>query len=62
MRSRRALAAVRVPKARMVCVAFVANGTSVVDGSRGGGMRDVVGFETAAPTLIGDFLRGASAL
>jgi 60 kDa SS-A/Ro ribonucleoprotein len=45
----------RVPAARMVSVAFVAYGSSVVDGSDAG-MLDVVGFDTAAPALISDFL------
>ena len=47
----------RVQAARMVSVAFVAYGNSVVDGSDAG-MLDVVGFDTAAPVLISDFLRG----
>ena len=46
----------RVPAAKMVSVAFVGYGTSVVDGSDAG-MLDVVGFDTAAPVVIGDFLR-----
>lgn len=46
----------RVPAAKMVSVAFVGYGTSVVDGSDGG-MLDVVGFDTAAPAVIADFLR-----
>ena len=47
----------RVQAARMVSAAFVAYGNSVVDGSDAG-MLDVVGFDTAAPVLISDFLRG----
>lgn len=50
----------RVPAAKMVSVAFVGYGTSVVDGSDGG-MLDVVGFDTAAPALIADFLGGSAA-
>jgi 60 kDa SS-A/Ro ribonucleoprotein len=46
----------RVPTARLVSVGLVAYGSSVVDGSDGG-MLDVVGFDTAAPMLIGDFFR-----
>lgn len=47
----------RVAEAKMVSVAFVGYGNSVVDGSDAG-MLDVVGFDTAAPALIADFLRG----
>jgi 60 kDa SS-A/Ro ribonucleoprotein len=39
----------------MVSVALVGYGTSVVDGSDGG-ILDVVGFDTAAPAVIADFL------
>jgi len=51
---------IRVRTAKMVSVAFVGYGNSVVDGSDAG-MLDIVGFDTAAPTLITDFLRGAPA-
>ena len=47
----------RVATARMVSVGLAGYGTSVIDGSDAG-MLDVVGFDTAAPVLIGDFLRG----
>jgi 60 kDa SS-A/Ro ribonucleoprotein len=47
----------RVLLAKMVSVAFVGYGHGLVDGSDAG-MLDVVGFDTAAPTLIGGF-RGA---
>lgn len=49
----------RVGGAKMVSVAFVGYGTSVVDGSDAG-MLDIVGFDTAAAVLIADFLRDAS--
>lgn len=49
----------RVADAKMVSVAFVGYGNSMVDGSDAG-MLDVVGFDPAAPVLIADFLRGAS--
>lgn len=45
----------RVAAAKMVSVALVGYGTSVVDGSDGG-ILDVVGFDTAAPAVIADFL------
>jgi 60 kDa SS-A/Ro ribonucleoprotein len=48
--------AARVRDAKMVSVAFAGYRTSVVDESDGG-MLDVVGFDTAAPVLIADFLR-----
>lgn len=47
---------VRVPAAKMVTVGLAGYRTSVVDGSDAG-MLDVVGFDTAAPTVISDFLR-----
>lgn len=47
----------RVAGAKLVSVAFVGYGNSVVDGSDAG-MLDVVGFDTAAPVLIADFVRG----
>jgi 60 kDa SS-A/Ro ribonucleoprotein len=47
----------RVAEAKMVSVAVVGYGNSVVDGSDAG-MLDVVGFDTAAPVLIADFIRG----
>ena len=46
----------RVHDAKMVSVAFVGYGSTVVDGTDAG-MLDVVGFDTAAPMLIADFLR-----
>ncbi len=45
----------RVADARMVSVAFVGYGDSIVDGSDAG-MLDVVGFDTAVPALIRDFI------
>jgi 60 kDa SS-A/Ro ribonucleoprotein len=39
-----------------VSVAFAGYSSSVVDGADAG-MLDVVGFDTAAPVLIADFLR-----
>ena len=48
--------AARVADAKMVSVAFVGYSSSVVDGTDAG-MLDVVGFDTAAPALIADFLR-----
>jgi 60 kDa SS-A/Ro ribonucleoprotein len=47
----------RVPAARMVSVAMVAYGTGIADRADAG-MLDVVGFDTAAPALIADFVRG----
>ena len=46
----------RVADAKMVSVAFAGYSSSVVDGADAG-MLDVVGFDTAAPVLIADFLR-----
>jgi 60 kDa SS-A/Ro ribonucleoprotein len=48
--------AARVHDAKMVSVAFAGYSSSVVDGADAG-MLDVVGFDTAAPMLIADFLR-----
>jgi 60 kDa SS-A/Ro ribonucleoprotein len=44
--------------ARLVVVGMVSNGFSIADPADPG-MLDVVGFDTAAPQLIGDFARGA---
>jgi len=48
----------RVSASKMVSVAFVGYRSSVVDGSDVG-MLDVVGFDTAAPAVIADFLKAA---
>lgn len=45
------------PKAKMVTVAMVANEFSIADPNDGGSV-DVIGFDTATPNLIGDFIRG----
>ena len=42
--------------AKLVVVGLVANGFSIAD-PEDGGMLDVVGFDTAAPALIADFIR-----
>jgi len=42
--------------AKLVVVAMVSNGFSIAD-PEDGGMMDVVGFDTAVPTLITDFIR-----
>jgi len=46
----------RIVDAKMVSAAFAGYSSSVVDGTDAG-MLDVVGFDTAAPVLIADFLR-----
>lgn len=43
--------------AKLVVVGMVSNGFSVAD-PEDGGMVDVVGFDTAAPRLIADFIAG----
>ena len=43
--------------AKLVVVGLVSNGFSIAD-PNDAGMLDVVGFDTAAPALIADFLRG----
>ena len=43
--------------AKLVVVGLVSNGFSIADPDDAG-MLDVVGFDTAAPALIADFLRG----
>ena len=43
--------------AKLVVVGLVSNGFSIADPSDAG-MLDVVGFDTAAPALIADFIRG----
>jgi 60 kDa SS-A/Ro ribonucleoprotein len=43
--------------ARLVVLAMVSNGFSIADPDDAG-MLDVIGFDTATPTLIGDFARG----
>ena len=43
--------------AKLVVVGLVSNGFSIADPSDAG-MLDVVGFDTAAPVLIADFIRG----
>lgn len=43
--------------ARLIVVGMVANGFSIAD-PNDAGMLDVVGFDTNAPTIIGDFTRG----
>lgn len=43
--------------AKLVVVGLVSNGFSIAD-PEDAGMLDVVGFDTAAPALIADFLRG----
>ncbi len=43
--------------AKLVVVGLVSNGFSIADPADAG-MLDVVGFDTAAPTLIADFVRG----
>ena len=45
----------RIP-ARLVTVGLVSNGFSIAD-PRDTGMLDVVGFDTATPNLISDFVR-----
>jgi 60 kDa SS-A/Ro ribonucleoprotein len=45
--------------AKLVVVGLVSNGFSIADPADPG-MLDVVGFDTAAPTLIADFIRGAA--
>jgi 60 kDa SS-A/Ro ribonucleoprotein len=42
--------------AKLVVVGLVSNGFSIADPSDGG-MLDVVGFDTAAPGVIADFIR-----
>lgn len=44
--------------AKLVVVGMVSNGFSIAD-PNDGGMLDVVGFDTATPALIADFIRGA---
>lgn len=56
---RRYRAATGIP-ARLVVVGMVANGFSLADPADAG-MLDVVGFDTAAPALVADFLRGPPA-
>jgi 60 kDa SS-A/Ro ribonucleoprotein len=46
-----------VPNARLVVVGMVSNGFSIAD-PNDAGMLDVVGFDTAAPEIIGSFARG----
>ncbi len=43
--------------AKLVVVGLVSNGFSIAD-PEDPGMLDVVGFDTAAPALIADFIRG----
>lgn len=43
--------------ARLVVIGMVANGFSIAD-PEDGGMLDVVGFDTATPSIIADFARG----
>jgi 60 kDa SS-A/Ro ribonucleoprotein len=43
--------------AKLVVVGMVANGFSIAD-PNDGGMLDVVGFDTATPAVIADFIRG----
>ena len=43
--------------ARLVVVGMVSNGFSIAD-PEDGGMLDVVGFDTATPNVISDFIRG----
>ena len=43
--------------ARLIVVGMVSNGFSIAD-PNDAGMLDVVGFDTAAPTLMADFMRG----
>ena len=47
-----------VHDARSVVVGMVSNGFTIAD-PQDAGMMDVVGFDTAAPMLIADFVRGA---
>lgn len=42
--------------ARLIVVGMVSNGFSIAD-PNDGGMMDVVGFDTTAPTVMGDFAR-----
>jgi 60 kDa SS-A/Ro ribonucleoprotein len=46
--------------AKLVVCAMVSNGFTIAD-PNDGGMLDVVGFDTATPTIIGDFARGEAA-
>lgn len=48
------------PAAQLVVVGMVANGFTIAD-PRDAGMLDVVGFDTAAPTVIADFATGGAA-
>lgn len=43
--------------AKLVVVGLVSNGFSIAD-PEDPGMLDVVGFDTAVPALIADFIRG----
>ena len=43
--------------ARLVVIGMVSNGFSIAD-PNDGGMLDVVGFDTATPSIISDFVRG----
>ena len=42
--------------AKLIVVGMVSNGFSIAD-PNDGGMMDVVGFDTTAPTVIADFAR-----
>jgi 60 kDa SS-A/Ro ribonucleoprotein len=43
--------------AKLVVVGMVSNGFSIAD-PNDGGMLDVVGFDTATPQLVADFITG----
>ena len=43
--------------AKLIVVGMVSNSFSIAD-PKDGGMLDVVGFDTAAPNLMADFIRG----
>lgn len=43
--------------AKLIVVGMVSNGFSIAD-PNDGGMMDVVGFDTAAPAMMADFIRG----